>query len=92
VALVNIDYTVNIWREGVQYVAHAMPLAVASSGTDPEAARRAVDEAVRAFVASCAKAGTLDAVLEEAGYERNSEGTWQSPSWVSVERREVAIA
>jgi len=90
--LVNIVYTVNIWREGDQYVAHAMPLDVASSGTDPEAARRAVDEAVRAFVASCAKAGTLDAVLEEAGYERNSEGTWQSPSWVSVERREVAIA
>ena len=88
----NIDYTVNIWREGDQYVAHAMPLDVASSGADPEAARRAVDEAVRAFIASCAKAGTLDAVLEETGYERNPEGTWQSPSWVSVERREVAIA
>ena len=87
----NIDYTVNVWREGDQFVAHAMPLDVASSGTDPDAARRAVDEAVRAFVASCANAGTLDQVLEEAGYERHG-GRWQSPSWVSVERREVAIA
>lgn len=88
----NIDYTVTVWREGDQYVAHAMPLDVASSGPDPEAARRAVDEAVRAFVASCAEARTLDGVLEEAGYERTPDGTWQSPSWVSVERREVAIA
>ncbi len=88
----NIDYTVNIWREGGQYVAHAMPLDVASSGANPEAARHAVDEAVRAFLASCATAGTLDGVLEEAGYARNPQGAWQSPSWVSVERREVAVA
>ena len=87
----NIDYTVNIWREGDQYVGHAMPLDVASSGTDPDAARRAVDEAVRSFIASCASAGTLEEVLEEAGYER-IDGRWQSPSWISVERREVAIA
>jgi hypothetical protein len=88
----NIDYTVNIWREGAQYVAHAMPLDVASSGADPDAARSAVDEAVRAFVGSCAKAGTLEAVLEEAGYQRQAEERWQSPSWVSVEQREVAVA
>lgn len=87
----NIDYTVNIWREGGQYVGHAMPLDVASSGADPDAARRAVDEAVRSFIASCANAGTLEEVLEEAGYER-IDGRWQSPSWISVERREVAIA
>ena len=87
----NIDYTVQIWREGDQFVAHAMPLDVASSGVSPEAARRAVDEAVRAFVGSCVNAGTLDQVLDEAGYERGSNGTWQSPSWVSVERRELAI-
>lgn len=63
-----IDYTVNTWREGDQFVVYAMPLDVASSGADPEAARLAVDEAVRAFVASCATAGTLNEVLEEAGY------------------------
>jgi hypothetical protein len=69
----HIDYTVNIWREGDQYVAHAMPLDVASAGPDPAAARRAVDEAVRAFTASCARAGTLEQVLEEAGYEGDEE-------------------
>ena len=88
----NIDYTVSVWREGDQYIAHAMPLDVASSGANPEMARSAVDEAVRAFIASCTKAGTLDEVLEEAGYNRDSSGKWRSPSWISVERREVAVA
>jgi predicted RNase H-like HicB family nuclease len=87
----NIDYTVQIWKEGGQYVAHAMPLDVASSGQTPEGARSAVDEAVRAFVDSCTNAGTLEEVLEEAGYERGADGQWQSPAWVSVERRELAI-
>jgi hypothetical protein len=91
VRVMNIDYTVQIWREGGQFVAHAMPLDVASSGADPEAARRAVDEAVRAFVASCANAATLEQVLEEVGYECSSDGSWQSPSCISVERRKLAI-
>lgn len=85
-----IDYTVNIWREGDQYVAHAMPLDVASAGPDPEAARAAVDEAVRAFASSCSQAGTLAQVLEEAGYERDFDGAWRSPQWVSVEQRALA--
>jgi len=62
-----IDYTVQIWREGTQYVAHAMPLDVASAGDTPEAARQAVDEAVRLFLATAAEHGTLEEVLEDAG-------------------------
>jgi len=50
----HIDYTVQVWREGDQYVAHAMPLDVASSGPSPEAAKKAADEAVRLFLATCA--------------------------------------
>jgi predicted RNase H-like HicB family nuclease len=63
-----IDYTVQIWREGKQYVAHAMPLDVASSGKTPEAARQAVDEAVRVFLATATEHGTLEEVREDAGY------------------------
>ena len=46
----NIEYTVHIWREGGQFVAHAMPLDVMSSGPTPEEARTALDEAVRLFL------------------------------------------
>ena len=54
-----IDYTVQIWREGKQYIAHAMPLDVASAGKTPEAARQALDEAVRLFLATAAEHGTI---------------------------------
>ncbi len=87
----NIDYTVRIWREGEQYIAHAMPLDVSSFGPTPDAARQAVDEAVRGFVATCADMGTLEEVLEESGYRRTEGNDWESPRWIVVERREVAI-
>ena len=49
-----IDYTVQIWREGKQFIAHAMPLDVASCGPTPDAARMALKEAVKLFVTSAA--------------------------------------
>jgi hypothetical protein len=85
-----LHLTIQIWREGNQYVAHAMPLDVMSSGPTPEAARRAVDEAVACFLRTAADAGTLDQVLEDCGYQRRSGG-WEAPAWVGVEQHAVAI-
>jgi len=65
---VTLDFTIQIWHEGCQYVAHALPLDVMSSGPTPQAAREAVDEAVRCFLKTVADAGTLEQVLEECGY------------------------
>ena len=50
----DIEYTVHIWKEGNQFVAHAMPLDVMSSGGTPEQARRALDEAVHVFLVTAA--------------------------------------
>ena len=85
-----IEFNVQIWREAGQYVAHAMPLDVASSGPTPEAARQALDEAVRVFIATATEQGTIDEVLEDAGYEHDAE-QWRSPSWVAVERRSAVV-
>ena len=87
----NIDYTVQIWREGKHYVAHAMPLDVASSGETPEAARLALDEAVRLFIKTAESHGTLKDVLEETGYENDGSG-WRSPDWVCFEKHSTALA
>jgi predicted RNase H-like HicB family nuclease len=76
---VKLDYTVQVWKEGRQYIAHAMPLDVASAGATPEAARRAVDEAVRLFVVTAAERGTLERVLEDAGYHRVRH-QWRRPT------------
>jgi predicted RNase H-like HicB family nuclease len=64
-----IEYTLQIWKEANQYVAHAMPLDVMSAGPSPEAARQALDEAVRLFLVTAQDHGTLQEVLGESGYE-----------------------
>ncbi|MBI3951050.1 MAG: hypothetical protein HY314_11420 [Acidobacteria bacterium] len=86
----NIDYTVQIWKEGNQFVAHAMPLDVMSSGQTPEEARRALDEAVHLFLVTAADMGTLETVLQEVGYELQ-EGNWVSPSWVAIEKHSAVV-
>ena len=86
-----LDYTVQVWKEGNQFIAHAMPLDVASSGPTPEAARTAVDEAVELFVATAAEHGTLKEVLEDAGYRRVSR-EWRSPAWLGIEQHTCLAA
>jgi predicted RNase H-like HicB family nuclease len=86
----NIEYTVQIWSEGDQFVAHAMPLDVMSSGRTPEDARAALDEAVRVFLLTAADQGSLEEALYEAGYERRGR-EWTSPIWVSTEKHSAAV-
>lgn len=81
-----LEYTVQIWEEDGQFIAHAMPLDIASSGSTATAARLAVDEAVRLFVITAAEHGSLDQVLEDAGYRRLHH-QWRGPAWVGSEQR-----
>lgn len=85
-----IDYTVQIWKEDSQFVAHAMPLDVMSSGQTPEAARIALDEAVHLFLVTAANMGTLEEILQETGYKLQ-DGKWVSPDWVAIERHSVTV-
>ena len=85
-----IDYTVQIWKEGSQFVAHAMPLDVMSAGQTPDQARHALDEAVHLFLVTAADMGTLDEVLEETGYAKQL-GKWVSPPWVASERHSALV-
>jgi predicted RNase H-like HicB family nuclease len=79
-----IDYQAQVWRENDQCIAHAQPLDVASSGATPEAARAALEEAVQLFLVTATGHGTLETVLEEAGYSLR-DGEWRAPDWVSSE-------
>ena len=85
-----IEYTVQIWREGDQYVAHAMPIDVASSGATPELARLAVDEAVGMFLSTACEQGTLNDILEECSYAYR-DGSWHSPECVTIEQRSAQL-
>lgn len=85
-----IDFTVQVWREGENYIAHAMPIDVASAGSTPALARAAVDEAVRLFLRTAEDQGTLREVLEEAGY-RFDGNQWRSPAWVGIEQASATV-
>ena len=85
-----IDYTVQVWQEGKQYVAHAMPLDVMSCGSTPASASQALREAVELYLATAAEVGTLAEVLEEAGYEPKGQ-RWISPTWIALERQSVPV-
>ncbi len=85
-----LDLTIHVWKEGDQFIAQALPLDVLSSGATAEAARQAVDEAVRCFVKTAADAGTLHQVLEECGY-KNQNGAWVGPRWIGVEHHSIAV-
>jgi len=81
----NIEYTIQIWQEGNQFVAHAMPLDVMSSGQTPDKARRALHEAVELFIQTAEEMSTLEEILLESGY-KSSNGQWISPAWIAIER------
>jgi predicted RNase H-like HicB family nuclease len=66
--VMTIETTTRVWREGSQYIAHAHPLDVASSGATPEDARAALQEAIELFLATARQHGTLQEVLEQSGY------------------------
>jgi len=85
-----VEYTVQIWQEGQQFVAHAMLLDVMSSGPSPEQARKALEEAVHLFLVTAREAGTCEEILLEAGYVRK-ENKWISPPFVSVEMQSTAL-
>ena len=85
-----IEYTVQIWKEGEKFVAHAMPLDVMSAGQTPDEARKALDEAVHLFLLTAEEMGTISEVLEDAGY-RAEQGNWIGPSWVAWEKRAAVL-
>ncbi len=86
-----LGYTVQLFREGRHYIAHALPLDVASSGPTPAKARAALDEAVNLFLATARDEGSLVQVLEEAGYTQSARG-WSSPRWLGTEKAAALLS
>ena len=68
-----ITVEVKVFREGDVYVALCPELNVSSFGDDIESAKQSLREALEAFFEECEALGTLQEVLEEAGFvkERN---------------------
>ncbi len=79
-----IQFTSQVFKEGPNYVAYAPELDVSSCGPSKEKAQANLVEAARLFLEEARKMGTLDQILEEAGYVRKDH-RFEGPQFVSME-------
>ncbi|MEW6201309.1 MAG: type II toxin-antitoxin system HicB family antitoxin [bacterium] len=79
-----IAVRVEVFREGSVYTALCPDLDLSSFGETAEDAKNSFREALEAFVEECEAMGTLEEVLEEAGFVRNESG-WLPRQPISAE-------
>jgi predicted RNase H-like HicB family nuclease len=79
-----------IFKEGDVYVALLRELNVSSFGETVEEAKRAIREALEAFVEECQNMGTLEEVLEESGFSKTND-FWQPRTPVVEEKLTLAV-
>jgi hypothetical protein len=75
-----IQFTTQVFKRGRTYVAHARELDVSSCGGTEERALRNLKEAVRLFLEEADKLGTLDQILEEAGFSKRNNHKLEAPN------------
>lgn len=84
----NLTFTVQVFREGKTFVAHNPELDVSSCGSTIEEAKKNLRDAIRGFLKSAAKMGTLPEILEEAGYAYRHK-QWIDPNLIALDRMSV---
>lgn len=67
---------VTIFKEGDSCVAVSSELNVSSFGDTIPEAKQAIAEAIEAFIEDCDLRGSLQEVLEEAGFVQDQSGRW----------------
>src|ERR1022692_3073870 len=80
-----IQFTTQIFKEGRTFVAHALELDVSSCGGTKERALKNLKEAVRLFLEEAEKLGTLEQILEEAGYLKR-RSRLEGPKFIGTRR------
>ncbi len=86
----NFSVRIEIFKEGEDYVALSPELNVSSFGQTIEEAKSAIREAIEAFMEECERMGTLEDVLEEAGFTRDLD-IWVSRAPIAEERLAFAV-
>lgn len=92
--MIQILYTGQLFEEDEQIVALCPELNVSSFGDTSQEALSALQEAVELFLEECQRMGTLETVLEEAGYHRESPTArrWIPRQPLQINRLEAVYA
>jgi len=86
-----LDFDMIVFRESKAYVAYCPELDLSSCGDSVDDARANLKTAVRLFIEETEKLGTLDQVLQEAGYISDGKGGYIPPRVVATESATVAV-
>jgi predicted RNase H-like HicB family nuclease len=91
---VRVPNTTQLFDEDQQIVALCPELTVSSFGDTAEEALASLQEAVGLFLEECQRMGTIEAVLEEAGYRPDPlvPGSWRYRESIQVNRLEAVVA
>jgi predicted RNase H-like HicB family nuclease len=80
-----IQFTTQVFKEGKAYVAHTSELDISSCGDTEQKALDNLNEAVTLFLEEADKLGTLDQILDEAGYFKHGD-TLEGPEFIGTQR------
>jgi predicted RNase H-like HicB family nuclease len=80
-----IQFTTQIFKEGRTFVAYTRELDLSSCAGTQQKALQNLKEAVRLFLEEAEKMGTLQQILEEAGYLKR-KSKLQGPRFITTRR------
>lgn len=83
--MVQIEFDMIIFKEDTSYVAYCPELDISSCGNTVEHAKEMLKTAIRLFLEEAEKMGTLEDILEEANYKKDTSGKWLPPKVVATE-------
>jgi hypothetical protein len=81
----DIQFTTQIFKEGKMFVAYTPELDLSSCATTKDKAQKNLLEAVRLFLEEADRMGTLDQILEEAGFVKRREKL-ETPKFITTQR------
>ncbi|HMV49127.1 MAG TPA: hypothetical protein PLD20_05120 [Blastocatellia bacterium] len=87
----NIQFTVQVFKEGRLYVAYAPELDLSSCGGTQAKAEANLLEAVRLFLEEADRMGTLQEILGEAGFVKRQQ-TLQSRKFITTRSASLPLA
>ena len=86
----NLTFTIQIWKEGSKFVSYNPELKVASCGDDIQEAKNNLRDAISGFLKSARKMGTMQDILEEAGFIYKKQ-RWFTPELLVMDRLSLAL-
>ena len=86
----NLTFTVQVFREGSNFVSYNPELKVASCGKNINEAKDNLKDALSGFLKSAKKMNTLEAIMEEAGFSY-AKRRWFAPDLLVMDRLSLAV-